>query len=523
MNPFRKIFLILLAAGTFGLCGPGSLQAGLEEDLLPGYDLLDQWRIDEAERYTFSLMRKYKNSGDVFFLLARIEFYKGNYEKAEKILKEVADDQEVVKEFKSLVEKTRRAAADFIFEESEHFRFAYIDGQDRLLVHYAREVLEKSYDVLGKILGHFPAEKTLVEFYPGHVPFSQISPLTYKDIITSGTVALCKYRRIMIISPGALFRGYNWMDTLSHEYVHYLLSEKSRNNVPLWLHEGIAKYLESRWRGDEKHLDPLMETALAGGLAEDYMISLEEMMPSLAKLKNAEDVQLAYAEVATMVEYMVFLKGENILAAMVEDFAEETPLETILEKRLGKTLDGFQADWKKFVKGKNLTVIPGLKSVQFRFKNSRSKSNGREEDDYKEVADSRARDLTLLGDIFKTRNYLQAAAIEYEKAIQASKTISPILYNKLAGTYLLRKEYAKAETLLKKNLRYYPSFSSTLVNLGELYFLKGDMENARQSLEQAVRLNPFNPFVHSRLTEVYHKLKRDEEKEIQARLFSYLE
>ncbi|SVC79051.1 uncharacterized protein METZ01_LOCUS331905, partial [marine metagenome] len=34
-----------------------------------------------------------------------------------------------------------------------------------------------------------------------------------EDIATSGTVALCKYNRIMIISPGSLVRGYNWMDS----------------------------------------------------------------------------------------------------------------------------------------------------------------------------------------------------------------------------------------------------------------------------------------------------------------------
>lgn len=253
------------------------------------------------------------------------------------------------------------------------------------------------------------------------------------------------------------------------------------------------------------------------------MISLEEMMPSLAKLKNAEDVQLAYAEVATMVEYMVSLKGETILAEMTADFAKEMQLEEILQNRLGRNLKEFQADWKKFVKAKTLTVIPGLKSVQFRFKNSRSQSAEKEDDDYKEVTAGRAQDLTLLGDMLKTRNYIKAAAIEYEKAIKASKTISPILYNKLAGTYLLRKEYDKAESLLKENIRYYPSFTTTEVNLGELYYNKGDIESARQHLEQAVRLNPFNPFVHSRLTDIYQKLERNDQKQLQVQLFSYLE
>ena len=86
------------------------------------------------------------------------------------------------------------------------------------------------------------------------------------------------------------------MDTLSHEYVHYLLTKKSRNHLPLWMHEGIAKYLETQWREESQYLSPIMETVLSNALKNDYRIPLEAMMPSLAKLKTAEDVQLAYAE-----------------------------------------------------------------------------------------------------------------------------------------------------------------------------------------------------------------------------------
>ena len=44
-------------------------------------------------------------------------------------------------------------------------------------------------------------------------------------------------------------QGYDWLDTVSHEFVHLVVSKKSRNTVPIWMHEGLAKYLESRWRG----------------------------------------------------------------------------------------------------------------------------------------------------------------------------------------------------------------------------------------------------------------------------------
>jgi tetratricopeptide (TPR) repeat protein len=522
----RLIKQIVIISGILVLLTAlhGNARADLQAEVTEGYLLIDQWRFEEAEKVTQALLQRYPNSGDVHFLNARVEFYKGNYEKAWKILETVDDQYHTVKEFKTLVSNTREATSVFVTQESEHFIFRYIDGPDQVLIPHAKEVMEKSYQVLGKILGHFPKQKVLVEIYPDRIPFARISPLTLKDIMTSGTVALCKYNRIMMISPGSLVRGYNWMDTLSHEYTHYLLSSKSYNNAPLWLHEGIAKYLETRWRAEANYMTPIMETILADGLANDYMVALQDMMPSLAKLKSAEDVQLAYAEVAAMVDYMVQQNGESVLAELATSLAEGTPFEMALETTIGKSLSQFQADWKKHMDGRQLKTIPGLTVLKFRFKNNRSAS---ENDSAKEAAlqeagNQRAHDLTLLGDILKSRQYIKAAIVEYRKAIDESKMLSPILYNKLAGTYLLQKDYTQSEALLRKSLNYYPQFATTLTHLGELFYMKKDYAIAEEYFQKAVRINPFNPLVHNRLINIYAALGQTKKKEQQGLLYSYI-
>ena len=524
MNRFFKTITVAIATLAMLSAFHGFARADLQEEVTEAYILIDQWRFEEAEAQTQKLLKQYPSSGDVHFLYARVEFYKGNYEKAWQILETVDDKYHTVKEFKTLVRNTREATSVFVSQESEHFIFRYVDGPDQILIPFAKEVLEKSYQVLGKILGYFPKQKVLVEIYPDRIPFARISPLTMKDIVTSGTVALCKYNRLMMISPGSLVRGYNWMDTLSHEYTHYLLSSKSHNNAPLWLHEGFAKYLETRWRQDTKYLTPIMESILANGLANDYMVALEDMMPSLAKLKSAEDVQLAYAEVATMVDFMVQQKGEAVLAGLAAELAEGTPFEKALETTVGKSLNEFQVEWQKHMDGRQLKTIPGLTVLKFRFKNNRSKG---EDDSAREAArneagNQRAHNLTLLGDILKSRQYIQAAIIEYQKAIDESKMLSPVLYNKLAGTYLFSKDYTRAEDLLRVSLDYYPHFATTLTHLGELYYMKKDYAAAEKYFQKAVRLNPFNPLVHARLINIYAALGQTEKKEQQGLLYSYI-
>ena len=78
---------------------------------------------------------------------------------------------------------------------------------------------------------------------------------------------MCKYNRLMFTSPRGLVRGYGWHDTVAHEFVHYYVTKYSANTVPIWLHEGIAKFQEIRWRSQPmRHLAPPQEDLLARSL-----------------------------------------------------------------------------------------------------------------------------------------------------------------------------------------------------------------------------------------------------------------
>jgi tetratricopeptide (TPR) repeat protein len=513
-------FLLLLALLFFGAEKSfASLTA--PDEIYRVYQLVQDWDITGAEKLSERLLKEFPDSGDAHFLQARIEFMKGNYERSWKILRLVGDNLKQVQEFKSHVDATRRAAKNFISKETEHFIFRFEEGPDEVLIHHAEIALETSYQVLGKILNYYPEEKVLVEFYSDRKPFSKISPLTLKDILTSGTVALCKYNRIMMISPGSLVRGFNWLDTLSHEYVHYLLTKKSRNHLPLWMHEGIAKYLETQWRGDNQYLSPIMETVLSNALKNDYRVPLEDMMPSLAKLKNAEDVQLAYAEVSSMMEYLVSIKGHNIFSNILEDLATNAEFEKTFIKHVDQNLEKFQTGWENWAKKLDLKNIPGIEVLTTEFKNRKGLEP--ENKEYKQLKTRTARNLTFLGDILKSRDHFKAATIEYKKALDESSTHSPVLYNKLAGTYMQTHKYQEAETLLKESLAFFPNFHTTLTNLGELYFSNQEYQTARVYFEKAVRINPFNPFVHMRLIHAYDRLGLVKEKELQTRQFNYID
>ncbi|PIR00794.1 MAG: hypothetical protein COV66_05070 [Nitrospinae bacterium CG11_big_fil_rev_8_21_14_0_20_45_15] len=485
------------------------------DQVYTGHELINDWDIEQAEKLALSLLEKFPESGDAHFLLARIDFFKSNYALAVDRLKHVGGSHQEVTEFKMMAKETLQVTEHFVTRESEHFIFRYPEGSDEVLLPFAEEALEKSYKVLGDILDFHPGAKVVIEIYPGREALSRVSPLTLQDIETSGTVALCKYNRIMIISPRYLVRGYNWLDTLSHEFVHYLLTRKSRNRFPLWLHEGAAKFLETRWRDEKHYLSPIMETVLAGAFQHDYYIPLENMMPSLAKLKSAEDVQLAYAEVSTMMEYIAELKGDSFLSQLLTQLAQGNDFQSTLEIALGTSLSEFQDNWKKRIRKLNLSFIPGHKTLTSKFKKGGQDS---EEAAYLEIEEKRTRDLVFLADILKSRNFVEAAVLEYEKAVNEAETLNPIVYNKLAGTYLRTGKNDQAEALLMKSLKHYPHFHTTLLNLGETYLQSQRYPQAQKFFEEAQRVNPFNPIVYDRLIQIYTKQGLSDKKEFQEQL-----
>src|SRR6185436_16415221 len=96
--------------------------------------------------------------------------------------------------------------------------------------------------------GHRPEGKIRVEIYPNKEDFSKASTLSLETLERSGAIGICKFHRLMIMTPQALPIGYRWLDALSHEYIHLTVNEMSASKAELWLHEGTARYFETAYR-----------------------------------------------------------------------------------------------------------------------------------------------------------------------------------------------------------------------------------------------------------------------------------
>ena len=94
----------------------------------------------------------------------------------------------------------------------------------------------------------------------------------------------------MITTPRALVRGYPWMDTIGHELVHLFLSRASRDRAPVWLQEGVAKFLERRWRGEPPaaHLDPAADGLLHRAVRGNTLLPFKSTLFGAAQMALSE-------------------------------------------------------------------------------------------------------------------------------------------------------------------------------------------------------------------------------------------
>ena len=265
------------------------------------HELIRDWQTFDARQKLDPSLNE-RASFDLRFANGRLLFFEGKYRGLE-VLNALINDlgsetPTTILRFKTEVENTRNALKSFdeIATKDGRFLIRY-STKDRALIPYLVDVLTATDAVLSADFQYRPKGRVLVEIYPEIKYLAAVSPLTEEDIETSGTIALCKYNRLMFTSPRALVRGYGWRDTVAHEFVHYYVTKMSSNTVPIWLHEGIAKFQESRWRAEPgAHLDPPQEDLLARSLAADKLITFEQMHPSMAKLPSQEAAGLAFAE-----------------------------------------------------------------------------------------------------------------------------------------------------------------------------------------------------------------------------------
>lgn len=494
---------------------------------------LEAWDLPGSSRAVDELVHSFPDSPEAAYYRGRVLFEQGKYDEAVKEYSEAAHRGATPGSFESLAHRESmvendarlaRAAAeetrgDAIFE-SEHFTLRTRPGKDTLLAPYALPALEKAYAGLTKDLGVAPLAKIRVEVYDSAKSLAHVSPLTVEQIKASGTIALCKYSRLMITSPKALLRGYPWLDTLSHEFVHYLVTQRGRNTVPIWLHEGLAKFLETRWRGppgmavDEMQLQLLQDAA-----RKKTLIPFARMHPSIALLPTQEQAALAFAEVEAAMRLLYQRGGQPALTELVSAMAAGLTDEQAVAQAYGKSFKEFEADWRAEV-AKPRTRAVSQKSVRPQAAKKlvfKEDARGRTEPpDLKasspighelEPEDAETKRAIRLGEIFYARRRWASAAHEYGRARARLPREIPLVSRRYAFSEARLGHYAEAEEALARAVEVDPEDEAAQALYGEVLKQLKKFDKAKIALDNGIAMDPFDPELHAIYLSVAKELK----------------
>jgi tetratricopeptide (TPR) repeat protein len=522
----RGIAVAALALGVFASGAPATLIAPahakrdrtVSGDVVKAARFLQTARLDDARLLLADLEKRAPGTPEVKWMAAELAFQTGDYAGAVKLLDKVPDTA-----VDGMVGQTRKLAAGTLgvteaFVEARspkgHFLVRHAPGPDAAIAGLAGEVLDAAWEAVGDDLGLRPADAIRVELVGAPADLAKLSPLTEADIETTGTIALSKYNKLMVVSPRATIFGYPWMDTLAHEYTHLIVSRLSHDTVPVWLQEGLARFEQTRWRtAPELRLSATEQALLSAALKKGRLITFDEMHPSMAKLPSQDAAALAYAEVYTLVAWLHGKVGyKGIREALIAQRDGKSARRAVAEA-LSLSWAAVEKTWHQSLRAQPAAAAPARAGKPIRF----AKGGAESENVGIEQVGARARKHARLGGMLRVRGMREAAVAEYEKALAIGGP-EPFVAAKLARTLVeigLAAPAAPAQktpTPIDRAIELAtplaaadPHDAAVAVTLGIARTARQEWPQAIAAFEQALRVSPFDPATRCGLAEAYGK------------------
>jgi len=438
-----------------------------------------------------------------------LAFHEGRYADAVEALDRLEAASVRIEELERGVpyRPTAEAAAGMVEVRDGGVAVRYSPGPDLVLVDEAVECLQGARGVYDGVFGGGPQHDVVLDIFPTASRFIAASGIPPESVRTTGVIALSKWTRLLLTSPRALGRGYGWKDTVAHEYIHLVVAYRTENRAPVWLQEGLAKHMEGWWRGDRSSaLDAHSQALLASAVHSGEFVPFEKFARSMAYLDSGEEAALAFAQVSTMVGFMLESAGPQGLVVLMDRVRGGEDAQAVVADLAGyDDFSAFRLGWRAWLRRlplveEKLAALP----VQLDGEGSELES-----DPLLSGRPDLAR-YARLGDLLRQKGHYEAALVEYDKAADPTEPPSPLLLSRRAACHEAMGDPSAALALLAEGVDLYPDFTALQKQRGRLLAEAGKPRQAVGALKAAHDLNPYDPVVQRLLVEVYTALGDEE-------------
>lgn len=475
----------------------------LANDISDAHECLNVVDLACAKKLRDQALKDDPRDEEVLQLHARTLFHEGKYDEVVSILEQLAaQGVERPDDGGFPARATASAAAGMVETQGEGVVVRHDPGLDQILAKDGVEILEASRRTYDTLFGAGPDHDIVMDIFPTAVRFMAASGIPPEAVRNTGVIALSKWNRLLITSPRALARGYAWQDTAAHEYIHLVVAWRSRDQAPVWLQEGLAKYLEKAWRGERKeYLSVHQQSLLATAVQEDSFVPFEKFARSMAYLDSGDEAALAFAQVATMVAFLQKKAGDSVFPQLMDRLATGEKSEDAVASLAGYgSFYEFKSDWRKYIR-----TLPLVKEQLASAPIALDGEGGEFADDPLLSNRVDLAKFVRLGDLLFEKEYYAAALLEYGKASAAEDMPSPNILAREATCLLEMGRKEEARQKLKRAQKLYPEHAVVLSTSAKYYQKEGQIQKAIAAWETVHLINPYDREMQEALVQLYRK------------------
>jgi hypothetical protein len=254
---------------------------------------------------------------------------------------------------------------------------------------------------------------------------------------------------------------------------HLAISMQTHERAPLWLHEGVARRQEVRWREpgpfDER---PSPESVVMKGMEMKLDLPLDKLGPSIAMLPSADQAMVAFAEVTSFVKFYVESQGPDALSKLLVSLRTAKTVDDALKASSGESLSQWDVKWRAQLAKRTKEPLSPMFGLG-------AQPPG--------LGDSRER--ARLAELLLGRDHAPEALLELDK-VPETMLADPSLRYLRARVLEANDKAADAEKLLEDPKQWMASYGPCWAVKGRLARAKDDKTAADTAFFEAVAHDP---------------------------------
>jgi tetratricopeptide (TPR) repeat protein len=293
----------------------------------------------QALGYAQRAVKSAPNSPDAYTMLGYAQFASGNTKEAVISWKrslELRPDSRV-QELLSKAQREQNVESEFSEGESSHFVLRYEGKQtSENLRAQILAALEADYDDLVRDLGNPPRDSILVTLYTEQAFFDVTHAPTWSGAINDG--------KLRIPINGLSSMTPELAHVLKHELAHSFVTQLSGGRCPMWLHEGVAQFVEPRSLGGQgRQLSALFK--------EQHNIPLNALEGSFMSFSGMQ-AYVAYAESLAAVSYINETYGMGDIQRILQRLGQGNSTEAALRATIHSDYGQLESDLGRYLADK---------------------------------------------------------------------------------------------------------------------------------------------------------------------------